>query len=54
MPSATAIAARLVMLLPKKVPASEAGTRRNGSGVPIWLVVGMGLIVAVTLYRLLF
>jgi hypothetical protein len=54
LPAATLIAARLVTLLPKKVSHSEGGSRRKGSGVPIWLFVGLALIVAVALSRLLF
>jgi len=54
LPAATLIAARLVTLLPKQVSNSEAGSRRNGSGVPIWLCVGLALIVAAALFRLLF
>ena len=54
LPAATLIAARLVTLLPKKVSNSETGSRRNGSGVSIWLFVGLALIAAVALSRLLF
>ena len=54
LPAATLIAARLVTLLPDKFSVAEAGTRRNGSGVPIWLVVALALSVVLTLSRLLF
>jgi hypothetical protein len=48
------IAARLVALLPEKVSNSDAINRRTGYGMPIWLLVGLALVVAVTLSRLLF
>lgn len=54
LPAATAIAARLVTLLPKKVSAAAPGARRTGSGVPIWLAIALGLSVALTVSRLLF
>ena len=54
LPAATLIAARLVTLLPDKVSNSDARAPRNWSGVPIWLIAGLALIVALTLVRLLF
>jgi hypothetical protein len=54
LPAATLIAARLVALLPEKVSNSDAINRRTGYGMPIWLLVGLALVVAVTLSRLLF
>jgi hypothetical protein len=53
LPAATAIATRLVTLLPKKVSNSAVNAQRAVAGVPIWLAVGLALIVAVILSRLL-